>query len=436
MKPAIEVANLSKRYRLGERVPYKSLRESLARGVRAALGAGGPRPQETGCHWALRDVSFSVAEGEVVGVVGRNGAGKTTLLKVLSRITDPTEGRAVIRGRVASLLEVGTGFHPELTGRENVFLNGTILGMGRREVRARFDEIVAFAEVERFIDTPVKHYSSGMQMRLAFAVAAFLEPEILLVDEVLAVGDAAFQRKCLGKMEDTTRGGRTVVIVSHNIPLIMNLCRTALLLDGGRLRARGPSADVVREYLEGLKAAGGAAAWPDPAAAPGDDQVRLHAVRILQEGIAGPTAEVDIARPVQVEISYWNLRAGSRCYAAIWLRDKLGVDVLASTSSPSMSLTEDGWTDRPRPRGLYRSTCTLPGNFLNEGRYSVTAIVGRPPTNTLAIARDVVSFDVLDTGPMRQEYFGPWLGVVRPRLAWSTDLAAPAPPEAAAAPGP
>jgi lipopolysaccharide transport system ATP-binding protein len=425
VKPIIEVAGLGKRYRLGERSPYRSLRETLSRVPRALLGGARPGPDAGGEIWALRDVSFSVAPGDVVGVIGRNGAGKTTLLRVLSRITEPTAGRVVIRGRVASLLEVGTGFHPELTGRENVLLNGTILGMARREVARKFDEIVAFAEVERFIDTPVKHYSSGMQMRLAFAVAAFLEPEILLVDEVLAVGDAAFQKKCLGKMEDTTRQGRTVLIVSHNIPLVLNLCRTALLFDRGALCAGGEAGGVVGRYLEGMRAAGGETSWPDPERAPGDARVRLQGVRILQEGRPGPSAEVDIARPVRVEISFRVFEEGEAHYAGLWLRDRTGVDVLASTSSPSMSLGDDGWTGRPRPAGFYRSVCTLPANFLNEGRYSVTPIVGRPPASPIAMERDAVSFDVLDTGPMRQEYFGQWLGVVRPRLAWSTEPGEP-----------
>ena len=220
-----------------------------------------------------------------------------------------------------------------------------------------------------------------MQMRLAFAVAAFLEPEILVVDEVLAVGDARFQKKCLGKMEDSSRDGRTVVIVSHNLPLVTNLCRSAVLLERGEVKALGGAADIVRLYLEGMVATGGEAHWPDPAAAPGDGSVRLHAVGIFQEGCAGPTAEVDIARPVRVRISYWNLIDGNLSYAGLWLRDRVGVDVLASTSSPSMSLADDGWTARPRPRGLYHSECVLPGNFLNEGRYSVTAIVGKPPAH-------------------------------------------------------
>jgi len=427
VKPIIEVAGLGKRYRLGERSPYRSLRESLSRSLRGLAGGARAGRDGDGEIWALRDVGFSVAAGDVVGVIGRNGAGKSTLLKILSRITDPTTGRAVIRGRVASLLEVGTGFHPELTGRENVLLNGTILGMTRREVRRKFDEIVAFAEVAPFIDTPVKHYSSGMQLRLAFAVAAFLEPEILLVDEVLAVGDAAFQKKCLGKMEDTTRQGRTVLIVSHNIPLVINLCHSALLFDRGVLRAQGATGPVVGQYLEGMRSAGGEASWPDSEHAPGDGRVRLQGVRILQEGRPGPSAEVDIARPVQVEIRYRVLEGGEAYYTGLWLRDRTGVAVLASTSSPSMSLADDGWTGRPRPAGLYRSVCTLPANFLNEGRYSVTPIVGHPPASAIAMERDAVSFDVLDTGPMRGEYFGQWIGVVRPRLAWSTGPGGPLP---------
>ena len=244
--PTIRVSGLSKRFRIGERVRYKSLRESIQNAVAAPFQRG-RRPKET--IWALRDVSFEVAPGEVVGVIGRNGAGKSTLLKVLSRITEPTEGRVELRGRVGSLLEVGTGFHLELTGRENIYLSGAILGMKRAEIVQRFDEIVAFAEVERFLDTPVKHYSTGMYLRLAFAVAAHLEPEILLVDEVLAVGDAEFQKKCLGKMKDVANSGRTVVFVSHDLAAIRQLVDRALLLDGGLLTMAGPPGEVIRSYL-------------------------------------------------------------------------------------------------------------------------------------------------------------------------------------------
>jgi lipopolysaccharide transport system ATP-binding protein len=253
--PAIHVDRLGKRYHLGQRQPYGALRDVIARGLAMPLAlARGRSGGDSGLApdaqvlWALRNVSFDIADGAVVGIVGRNGSGKSTLLKILSRITDPTEGRARVRGRVGSLLEVGTGFHPELSGRENVFVNGAILGMGRREIARKFDEIVAFAGVDRFIDTPVKHYSSGMQMRLAFAVAAHLEPHILLVDEVLAVGDAEFQRRCLGKMKDVSREGRTVLLVSHQMGQIRRLCESVIWLDSGTLRLHGPAGPTIRAY--------------------------------------------------------------------------------------------------------------------------------------------------------------------------------------------
>jgi lipopolysaccharide transport system ATP-binding protein len=251
-KPVISVEALGKRYTLSHQKRQDTLRDSLVHGLRGLFTRfRGDTRGETEDFWALRDVSFEINKGDVVGIIGRNGAGKSTLLKILSRITEPTSGRAVIRGRVASLLEVGTGFHPELSGRENIFLNGAILGMSRMEIARKFDEIVAFAEIERFLDTPVKHYSSGMYVRLAFAVAAHLEPEILIVDEVLAVGDAQFQNKCLGKINQVTReDGRTVLIVSHNMDSILRLCRSALVLAQGRLVFNGPPADAVARYAE------------------------------------------------------------------------------------------------------------------------------------------------------------------------------------------
>lgn len=253
--PIIEVEGLSKSYQLGETVSHDTLRDAIAHGFRSIVGRGGglntARHKNSETLWALKDVSFNVNEGEVLGIIGRNGAGKSTLLKILSRITDPTSGTARIRGRVASLLEVGTGFHPELTGRENIYMNGAILGMTRREMKAKFDEIVTFAEVERFIDTPVKRYSSGMYVRLAFAVAAHIDPEILIVDEVLAVGDAQFQKKCLGKMQDVSKGGRTVLFVSHNMGAVQRLCPHSMLLDGGRLITSGNTDEVVDAYISG-----------------------------------------------------------------------------------------------------------------------------------------------------------------------------------------
>ena len=261
---AIRCEGLGKQYRIGKPERYRTLRDTLTdamyapfRRIRSAFQPSSPpasqHPNGDDTIWALKDVSFEIKQGEVVGIIGRNGAGKSTLLKILSRITEPTEGIAEIRGRMGSLLEVGTGFHPELTGRENIYLNGAILGMKKTEIERKFDEIVAFAEVEKFIDTPVKHYSSGMHVRLAFAVAAYLEPEILLVDEVLAVGDAAFQKKCIGKMGDVARQGRTVLFVSHNITAILSLCQRAILLDRGRVLADGTSQNTVSQYFQALE---------------------------------------------------------------------------------------------------------------------------------------------------------------------------------------
>jgi lipopolysaccharide transport system ATP-binding protein len=260
--PAVRADGVAKHYRLGTLERYPTLREVLAAPFRRAR-ATRPPPPGGDSLWALRDVSFEVEPGEVLGIIGRNGAGKSTLLKILSRITEPTAGVIELRGRVGSLLEVGTGFHPELTGRENVFLNGAILGMRRAEIARQFDAIIAFSETERFVDTPVKYFSSGMYMRLAFAVAAHLEPEILIVDEVLAVGDAAFQRKCLGRMDQVAHGGRTVLFVSHNMDAVRRLCRRSLLLQHGRVEVLGPTADVLARYLARAERSGGPDDWLD-----------------------------------------------------------------------------------------------------------------------------------------------------------------------------
>jgi lipopolysaccharide transport system ATP-binding protein len=423
MKPIIRVENLSKRYIIGERdAPYSTLRDSLSKAVRAPfkrLGRGEVSPERI--IWALEDINFEVRPGEILGIIGRNGAGKSTLLKVLSRITEPTTGRIELYGRLGSLLEVGTGFHPELTGRENIYLNGAILGMGRGEIERKFDEMVAFAEIEKFLDTPVKHYSSGMYMRLAFAVAAYLEPEILVVDEVLAVGDTAFQKKCLGKMGEISKDGRTVLLVSHNMPSIINLCQHALLLNGGKMVAAGKPDKVVQNYLSIARSAGGEVVWPDLEQAPGNEIVRLLAVRILQDGNEGPTADVDISKEVLIQITYQNLQEGAPLYSALWLKDQMGTFVLASANLHSISLTEDPWYGRPHPVGIFQSICRIPATFLNEGYYSISAIVGKVPNMTQILEDGVVSFEVHDTGEMRKEYLGTWVGTVRPRLPWHTE---------------
>ncbi len=431
---AIEAENLSKRYRVGQFVGYRTLRESLVnafsapfRRFRAAVAGPRNKPQNLDSEyiWALKDVSFQVRQGEALGIIGRNGAGKTTILKVLCRITEPTEGYAEIHGQVGSLLEVGTGFHPELTGRENVYLNGAVLGMKKREIDRRFDDIVEFAEVQKFIDTPLKRYSTGMQVRLAFSVAAHLEPEILLVDEVLAVGDYNFQKKCLSRMHDVTGGGRTVLFVSHNMASIINLCPRAILLDSGKVVMDGRSSDVVQHYIATAGEAGGEVVWPDPATAPGNDLVRLHAVRIFQDGIDGPTADVDISKDVTIQISYWNLHEGALLYRAIIFKDQMDTLIFSSSNHKSISLTEDPWYGCPQPAGLFQSTCRIPGNFLNEGSYSVTAIVGKGTSDTQILEDRAVSFHVYDTGEMRKEFQGGWGGLIRPRLAWNTEYLEP-----------
>ncbi|HZI49043.1 MAG TPA: ABC transporter ATP-binding protein, partial [Pyrinomonadaceae bacterium] len=333
--PIISVQNLSKQYRLGTTSYSHDLREAFAARLRAPLRFKASDNQTSNqAVWALRNVSFDVEPGEVVGIVGPNGAGKSTLLKILSRITEPTSGRAELHGRVGSLLEVGTGFHPELTGRENIFLNGAVLGMKRVEIERRFDEIVAFAEIDRFLDTPVKRYSSGMYMRLAFAVAAHLDPEILLVDEVLAVGDAQFQAKCLGKMNDVARGGRTVLFVSHNLASVLTLCRRSLLVKDGGIFCDGPSSEVIGQYVNiGATPLTGEQIWPDFENAPGNDNIRLHAVRIVSAGMT--TADVDIQKEVHVQVEFWNRRPGARIMTSIHLLDKLGAGVLSSTNMHS-----------------------------------------------------------------------------------------------------
>jgi len=331
-KNVINVEGLGKKYVLGGRT-HDTLRDRIADIVRSPLRRiRGGATADPADFWALRDITFSVKKGEVVGLVGRNGAGKSTLLKILSRITEPTTGRATIEGRVASLLEVGTGFHPELTGRENIFLNGAILGMFREEIRRKFDEIVAFAEVERFIDTPVKHYSSGMYVRLAFAVAAHLDPEILIIDEVLAVGDAAFQKKCLGKMKSVSQGeGRTVLFVSHNLASIRQLCPSAILLSGGRLQAAGPTQHVLDLYLKGI-------AEPEPVRVPdpsGDALTSCHVLAVsMEDGKGRPQSIVQVGGVWQVCFKVRAVRKLAQFVASIKIVTAEGTNIQSVWSEP------------------------------------------------------------------------------------------------------
>jgi lipopolysaccharide transport system ATP-binding protein len=352
-----------------------------------------------------------------VGIIGRNGAGKSTLLKILSRITEPTTGQIDLYGRVGSLLEVGTGFHPELTGRENVFLNGAILGMSRREIARQFDAIVEFSGTEQFLDTPVKRYSSGMYVRLAFAVAAHLNPEILIVDEVLAVGDAEFQKKCLGKMKDVSeQEGKTVLFVSHNMSAVRQLCQRAILLENGKITVDGSVLEVVDRYShrEGKNPA--EIVYEDCASAPGDDRARLVRIRILDRDSLAK--DVDLASPLTVEVEYRVLVPGVVLNLSLAVYDKEDVYVLASPS-----LTDREWYQTPHPEGTYCSHCTVPGDFLNEGRYTISALLVENGAHLLAYAERAVSVNMVDSGAKRGNYFGPWNGVVRPHLVWQTNRA-------------
>jgi len=367
--------------------------------------------------WALTDVSFEVTQGDVLGVIGRNGAGKSTLLKILCRITDPTSGQCEIRGRVSSLLEVGTGFHQELTGRENIYLNGTILGMTKREVDRKFDEIVDFSGVEKFLDTPVKRYSSGMKVRLAFSVAAHLEPEILLIDEVLAVGDVDFQRKCLDKMENIGQQGRTVLFVSHNLPAITRLCKRAILLEEGKLIRDGLAQQVVSAYLNSTFGTTAVHEWTHAENAPSGRVARLLAVRVRKEN--GEIADTfDIRLPIQIEMEYEVIRSGHVLLPHFGLRNERGISVFVTVDQDAE------WRQRSRPKGHYRSTVWIPGNLLAEGTHFVNChLLTLNPEELQFSERNIISFNVIDSldgDSARGDYGQNMPGVVRPLLKWTT----------------
>jgi lipopolysaccharide transport system ATP-binding protein len=422
---AIRLEKISKKFNIGRRQEsYKTLRDTLMETFLAPFRKAGKllRGQASGAAeldetiWALNDISFEIKSGEIVGIIGRNGSGKSTLLKILSRITEPTSGYAEIRGRVGSLLEVGTGFHPELTGRENIYLNGAILGMRRAEIIKNFDEIVAFAEVEKFIDTPVKHYSSGMYLRLAFAVAAHLEPEILIVDEVLAVGDSRFQKKCLSKMEDVGRKGRTVLFVSHSMPAITRLCKRTILLDEGRIMKDGSSREVVSSYLNTGLGTTAAREWPESVKAPGGEIARLIAVRVKTED--GQISETfDIRYPVGIEFEYEVLKSGYILLPYHHFHNEEGVCIFQAHD------TDPAWLRRPRSTGRYVSTTWIPGNFLSEGTVIVSSgISALDPIIPQFHESDVVAFQIVDTShsdSARGDFTGTMGGVVRPLLKWT-----------------
>lgn len=390
MGKAIAVENLGKYYRLGL-VDRRTFRDDLLVLWNRATGKPDPYGRtlsEDSGIWALRDVSFEVDEGERIGIIGFNGAGKSTLLKIFSRITAPTRGQIKMKGKVASLLEVGTGFHPELTGRENIYLNGTILGMKRPEIEKKFDEIVAFSEIGKFIDTPVKRYSSGMYVRLAFAVAAHLEPEILVVDEVLAVGDFAFQRKCLEKMEDVSKGGRTVLFVSHNMGSISRLCNRAVLLREGQVAAVGPTEAVINKYMQ--EGVAGAALYTQPS----NPEKPMNLLEARVENQAGKTmAQFGYHEPVSIRITYEINQPVRGCYVGIELLSSQGVSVLTTADHDAdMTMLED------RKPGVYEGEVVIPAQFLNPGEYMVRVWIADGFAVVAYERVDALRFSVMDTG--------------------------------------
>jgi lipopolysaccharide transport system ATP-binding protein len=418
MSTVISVESLSKKYIIGhqKRERYTALREVLTDGTKRlahklihpfAAPVNDPTHEE---FWALKDVSFDIKQGDRVGIIGRNGAGKSTLLKVLSRITEPTAGKVSIKGRVASLLEVGTGFHPELSGRENIFLNGAILGMSKAEIKKKFEEIVTFAEVEKFLDTPVKRYSSGMYVRLAFAVAAHLEPEILIVDEVLAVGDAQFQKKCLVKMEEVGNQGRTVLFVSHNMATISNLCQKGIVLKQGRTIFQGEMSEAILAYYQDNRS--GEGSYNQPGSKYESENVKLLSVELIRPG---GSDEITVHDEILFRMKYRLKRAvDGKCVPGFHVFRSDGTQIF--TTYP-LNITV-------LPAGDYCADCKIPGDFLNEGAYFVAAGMLTHMKNYYlsefnelnALMFNVV--DLMEESSIRYGYSGAWPGVIRPKLAW------------------
>ncbi|MBM3150871.1 MAG: ABC transporter ATP-binding protein [Chloroflexi bacterium] len=422
---AIRVENLGKRYRIGALSQRRdTLRDQLVYlGTRLVtpLRGRGTLAQPLDEVWALRDVSFEVRHGQVLGVIGRNGAGKSTLLKILSRITEPTTGNVRIRGRVGSLLEVGTGFHPELTGRENIYLNGAILGMKRTEIERKFDEIVAFSEVEQFIDTPVKRYSSGMYLRLAFAVAAHLEPEILVVDEVLAVGDAEFQRKCLGKMSDVAQQGRTVLFVSHNMSAILRLTQESIVLEKGRLALRAPSPQAVDHYLSAGHDRAGERIWESSEIPPEAAPFQPVALR-LRDRRGGIVDTVRSTEPFVVEMEYILSAPLTGLRVGFYLFTARGEAVLTSFDLDETAMFE---RHTNRPAGRYLSRCLLPADILNQGRYTLAVNASSYNVRRYFMDEQALEFNVDITGAPGMQWSEPRPGAIRPRLEWQIEALKP-----------
>ena len=429
MSTVIYVENLGKKYLLShqtQKQPYVAMRDVIAENCKS-LGkkvlhpfrnlvspATSPQPPVPASEdfWALKDVSFQIKHGERVGIIGRNGAGKSTLLKILSRIVEPTTGRVRIKGRVASLLEVGTGFHPELTGRENIYLNGAILGMGRAEIKKKFDEIVDFAEIEKFLDTPVKRYSSGMYVRLAFSVAAHLEPEILMVDEVLAVGDAQFQKKCLGKMEDVGKSGRTVLFVSHNMNVIRHLCSRSVLLSSGKFCLEGPSDEVINNYLQNMQARQTSVSLTsDP-----EKVMCLRNISVLDHEW-NMVQQFELTRSFKVQIEYDVNKPISGAHVICFVHTADGTNVLGSGDADIHPQRFE-----KRDIGTYRGEFEIPPNLLGEGWYYLTVALGIPFVQVFERHEEILSFEIIDSSSTRRmTQSGRRPGILGLDLTWNVE---------------
>ena len=398
---AISIENISKKYILShKKKKYQNIKETVT-GFLGELFTSKDAEETKEVFWALRNISFNIEQGERIGIVGANGAGKSTLLKILSRITEPTHGEVKVRGRMASLLEVGTGFHPELTGRENIFLNGAILGMKQSEIRSQFDEIIDFAGIEKFLDTPVKRYSSGMYVRLGFAIAAHLEPEILIVDEVLAVGDSEFQKKCLGKMKDVSSSGRTILFVSHNVTAVQGLCNKAAFLQNGNLVKYGEVGEVLHDYMSSISNFQLKQNWETPEEAPGNDLVRIKNIEIVPDLMNGNKI-MDVRTSLKVNFEFWNMLESAELNLSMFLYNMTG-ECVFNIGSQAKTFSN----------GIVKGVMEIPANFLNDGSYYISVMIVKDASDPIYFMEDAISFDIAD---FREgtKWYGKWPGAVRP----------------------
>lgn len=397
----ISIENISKKYILNhQKKKQETFKESFTGIVKELFSKGADdEPKEE--FWALKNVGFEIEQGDRVGIIGSNGAGKSTLLKILSRITEPTSGSVRMKGRLASLLEVGTGFHPELTGRENIFLNGAILGMSQTEIRKQFEEIVDFAGIEKFLDTPVKRYSSGMYVRLGFAIAAHLEPEILIVDEVLAVGDAEFQKKCLGKMKDVSNSGRTLLFVSHNLTAVQGLCNKAAFLQKGQLIKYGEAGEVLHEYIQRTSKYQLSQEWESQASAIGNNLVKIKKIELVPQYLDG-SRNIDVHTPLKLNFEFWNQVEGAELNLSMFLYSITGECIFNISNKPSIY-----------QKGIVKGQCTIPGDFLNDGSYYISMMIVKDASSAAYFMEEAITFDIVEDRD-KSAWHGKWPGAIRP----------------------